>query len=102
MYTLQGLRETVPLSLSQDIADLPTHLQSSDSVNLPVSPLYLQRRWARISRQYMHEYRKGADASEAIRAVTSQRTKPHARHRDTSDSRCRRVEAQMAALSAGM
>ena len=29
-----------------------------------------------LSRQYMHEYRKGADACEAIRAVTAQRTSP--------------------------
>ena len=27
----------------------------------------------------------GADACEAIRAVTEQRTKKHARHRDTRD-----------------
>ena len=102
MYTLQGLRETVPISLSQDVADLPQLLQSSDRLDLPVSPLYMQRRWARISRRYMQEYRRGADACEAIRAVTAQRTKPHARHRDTNDSRSRRVEAEMASLSAGM
>ena len=98
-YTLQGLRETVPLSLSQDLSDVD-HMH--DATDLPVAPLYLQRRWASISRQYMHEYRKGADACEAIRAVTEQRTKPHARHRDTSDSRCRKQEAEMAALSSGM
>ena len=63
-YTLQGLRDTVPLSLSQDISDLPQHMKSYSS--LPVAPLYLQRRWARISRQFMHEYRKGADACAAI------------------------------------
>ena len=99
-YTLQGLRDTVPLSLSQDISELPEELR--DSPDLPVSPLYLQRRWARISRQYMHEYRKGLDACEAIRRVTEQRTKPQARHRDTNDSRSRQQEACMAALSAGM
>ena len=99
MYTLQGLRYTVPLSLSQDMSDLPDGESTAD---LPVAPLYLQRRWARISRQYMHEYRKGADAHEAILRVTEQRTKAHARHRDTSDSRSRQQEAAMAALSSGM
>ena len=80
MYTLQGLRDTVPLSLTQDLSEVA---DMSDATDLPVSPLYLQRRWARISRQYMREYRKGADACDAIRAVTEQRTKAHARHRDT-------------------
>ena len=100
MYSLQGLRDTVPISLSQDISLLPTELQNDPE--LPVSPLFLQRRWARISRQYMQQYRKGKDAGEAIRIVTGQRSKAHARHRDTSDSRSRQVEAQMAALSTGM
>ena len=100
MYTLQGLRDTVPISLSQDISELPDRLRLNP--DLPVCPLHLQRRWARISRQYMREYRKGADACEAIRAVTEQRTKAHAPHRDTSDSRCRQQEAQMAASSVGM
>ena len=100
MYTLQGLRDTVPLSLTQDLSEVA---DMSDATDLPVSPLYLQRRWARISRQYMREYRKGADACDAIRAVTEQRTKAHARHRDTSDSsRCRKQEAEMAAQSSGM
>ena len=99
MYTLQGLRDTVPLSLTQDLSEVVDMSACSD---LPVSPLYLQRRWARISRQYMREYRKGSDACDAIRAVTEQRTMAHARHRDTSDSRCRKQEAQMAALSSGM
>ena len=57
-------------TLSQDISDLPQHMQSHSSL-----PVYLQRHWARISRQFMHEYRKlGADACAAIVAVTSQRT----------------------------
>ena len=98
MYSLQGLRETVPISLSQDISDLPLHLQGR--ADLPVCPLYAQRRWARISRQYMHEYRKGANACDAIRNVTAQRTQK--RHRDTNDSRSRQVEARMASLSRGM
>jgi hypothetical protein len=99
MYTLQGLRDTVPLSLTQDLSEI---VDMSDSSDLPVAPLYLQRRWARISRQYMCEYRKGSDACDAIKAVTEQRTKAHARHRDTSDSRCRKQEAKMAELSSGM
>ena len=28
MYTLQGLREVVPISLSQDVTDLPEQLQN--------------------------------------------------------------------------
>ena len=97
LYTLQGLRETVPTSLSQDLSDLPLHL--SDREDLPVSPLYLQRRWARISRRYMIEYRKGANACDAIKAVKGQSSK---RHRDTNDARSRPIEAAMAALSANM
>ena len=58
------------------INELPAHIQREQRYDMPVNPLYLQRRWARISRQYMHEYRKGADACEAIRAVTAQRTSP--------------------------
>ena len=52
LYTLPGLREIVPLSLSQDLSDLPIWAQDMDDV--PVMPVYLQRRWARISRQYIH------------------------------------------------
>ena len=92
-----GLRETVPISLSQDKSDLPAHL--ADREDLPVAPLYLQRRWARISRQYMAEYRKGLDGCAAIQAVKALRSK---RHRDTSDPRSRQVEAEMAALSGNM
>ena len=98
-----GLRETVPLSLSQDIADIPSHImdgqvhvldeQGDAPSGLPVAPLFLQRRWARISRRYMEEYRKGCDGSAAIRAV-----KAHARHRDPNDSRVKSVEAAMAAM----
>ena len=84
------------------INELPAHIQREQRYDMPVNPLYLQRRWARISRQYMHEYRKGADACEAIRAVTAQRTSPHLRHRDTSDPRCRRMEAEVSVLAAGM
>ena len=91
------VRDTVPISLSQDKSDLPAHL--ADREDLPVAPLYLQRRWARISRQYMAEYRKGADGCAAIQAVKALRSK---RHRDTSDPRSRQVEAEMAALSGNM
>lgn len=90
----------MPISLSQCIDDLPASMKDRD--NLPVSPLYLQRRWARISRQYMHEYRKGANACEALSAVTAQRTQGHKRHRDPNDSRCRQVEAAISALAGGM
>ena len=100
MYSIQGLRDTVPLSLSQSLDDLPQAGQQRS--DLPVSPLYLQRRWARISRQYMAEYRKGVNGCDAIRAVTGLRTKLHARHRDTSDSRSCKVEAAMAERSGGM
>ena len=100
LYTLQGLqglRETVPISLSQDLSDLPLHLSGRE--DLPVSPLYLQRRWARISRRYMIEYRKGANACDAIKAVKGQSSK---RHRDTNDARSRQIEAAMANMSANM
>ena len=91
LYTLPGLRETIRIALSQDRGDVPQHLVASSE--LPVAPIHLQRRWARISRQYMKEYRKGADGAEAIQAVKLQRTR---RHRDTSDARHRGVEATLA------
>lgn len=70
----------VPISLSQDLSDVPAWAQHMTDV--PVMPLYLQRRWARISRQYMFAYLKGANAEEAALIVASMRTS--ARHRDTS------------------
>ena len=94
LYTLAGLREIVPLSLSQDLSDVPEHLAHRQ--DLPVAPILLQRRWARISRQYMAAYRSGADGCEAIRAVKAQRTK---RHRDVNDPRARRTEAAMDAMT---
>jgi len=97
LYTLAGLREIVPVSLSQDLSDIPNHLVGKE--NLPVVPLFLQRRWARITRQYMSEYMKGAAACDAIDAVKLQRTN---RHRDTNDSRSKPVEARMAAMSGHM
>ena len=42
----------------------------------------------------MAEYRKGESGDAVVRAVAAQRSK---RHRDTSDSRSRRVEATMEA-----
>ena len=92
LYTLPGLRETVPLSLTQDIAQVPAHLNSNEM--LPVATLLKQRRWARVSRRYMAEYRKGKDACAAVKAVQLMSSK---RHRDTSDRRSRRTEALLAA-----
>ena len=94
LYTLAGLRETIPISLTQEVSEVPEHLHGQKDV--PVAPVLLQRRWARISRQYMAEYRKGADGSEAILAVKALRSK---RHRDTSDARSRAAEASMAEMS---
>ena len=59
-----------------------TRSQLSGKEDVPVAPLYLQRRWARISRQYMLEYSKGANGSDAIKAVKAYR---HTKHRDTAD-----------------
>ena len=46
---------------------------------------------ARISWQYKDEYRDGADACDAAKAVKSKR------HHDTGDPRMRKREAEMAA-----
>jgi transposase len=93
-YSLVGLREVVPIALSQTREELPEELRSRD--DLPVSPIFKQRRWWRISWQFAAEYRKGARAAEAVRAVAEQRTK---RHRDTNDGRSRQAEAAMEALA---
>jgi hypothetical protein len=95
LYTLPGLRETVPIALSQDVSKLPAHLASQP--DLPVAPILLQRRWARISRQFMAEYLKGANGADAIVQVNAQRTS--ARHRDPN--RSKQVEGRMAALAFG-
>ena len=97
LYTLPGLRATIPIALSQDISDLPEHLRTQD--DLPVCPLHLQRRWSRISHRYAWFYLKGSNGSEAIEGV--QRLKSSA-HRDVS--RMRNVEARMAdeAIRAGL
>ena len=79
LYTIQGLRATILLAFTQEIDDVPEHMREQD--DLPVAPLLLQRKWARISWRYIVEYLKGADACEAIKMVIAQ----HApRHRDTS------------------
>ncbi|KAL3892813.1 MAG: hypothetical protein SGPRY_014761, partial [Prymnesium sp.] len=94
LYTLAGLRETVPLSLTQDLDELPEHLRNNE--DLPVLPLFKQRRHARISRQFMREYLKGSDACDALKAIQEQRS---TRHRDNSDSRSRQIEVHMAMLA---
>jgi hypothetical protein len=92
LYTLPGLRETVPIALTQDVSRLPAHLQGQ--ADLPVAPLFLQRRWARISRQFMAEYSRGANGADAITGVNSVRTSK--RHRDPNDKRSKREEGMMA------
>lgn len=77
------------------ISDIPAWAKDLDDV--PVMPLYLQRRWARITRQYMQVYLKGANACQAINLVSAMRT--DGRHRDTSDPRMRKSEAEMAAAA---
>ena len=91
LYTLAGLRETIPIALSQDLTDVPVAMQ--DRTDLPVIPVLLQRRHARISWQYADSYRHGADACEAAIQVKSKR------HHDTGDARMRKREATMAASS---
>ena len=80
---------------SQDLSDIPEW--AKDFTDVPVMPLYLQRRWARITRQYIETYWKGADAVEAKKLVLAMRTE--GRHRDTSDPRMIKVEAEMAAAA---
>ena len=75
---------------------VPEELRSraDQSERLPVSPLFKQRRWARISWQYVMEYSKGTSGHEVIKMVAEQRS---SRHRDTS--RSRPAEAAMEALA---
>ena len=75
-----------------DDDELPLELRTSP--HLPVSPLYKQRRWARISWRYAAEYRKSESGNAVVRAVASMCSK---RHRDTSDPRARQAEAAMEA-----
>ena len=93
-YSLSGLRAIVPIALSQSLDELPEELRNKP--DLPVSPLFKQRRWARISWQYAIEYRKGESGDAVFKAVMAQRSK---RHRDTSDARSRQAEARMEAAA---
>lgn len=97
MYTLPGLRETVPIALGQAISDLPAHM--AHQADLPVADILMQRRWTRVSRQYMAEYRKGADACDAMKAVAKQRNTN--RHRDVGNRnmKVRQLEAEMVAAA---
>ena len=56
-YTLVALRTMIPIALSQSPDEVPEELRSSP--DLPVVPLFKQRRHARISLQYCSEYLKG-------------------------------------------
>ena len=93
-YSLSALRACVPIALSQTRDELPPELRESEA--LPVAPIFKQRRWARISRQYMIEYGKGNSGDAVVRAVDAQRS---ARHRDTSDPRQRQAEARAEELA---
>ena len=77
---------------------MPEDLRTSEHVLLPVSPIFKhERRWARISRQYMAVYRKGVRGDAVVRAVAAQRS---GRHKDMT--RERRVEAVMEAKAFGL
>jgi len=91
-YSLPALIKCLPIALSQTLEELPEELR--DDPNLPVAPLFKQRRWARVSWQYFIEYAKGTAADKVVTAVAALRTK---RHRDTSDRRLRQAEAAMEA-----
>jgi len=95
-YSLPGLRSALPIALSQALDELPADMRDGTDCELPVSPIFKQRRWARISWQYMAEYRKRLDCNEAVRAVAAQRS---SRHRDMNDARARPAEAAMAAYA---
>ena len=69
---------------------------SNSKPYLPVSPVFKQRRWARISWQYWVQYRKGVRGFDAIGAVAAQRSK---RHHDPNDGRSRQREAAMEAAA---
>ena len=63
-----------------------------------VSPLFKQRRWARISWQYIIEYVKGVSGLQVVKNVAEQRS---SRHRDTSRSRQAEAAMEAAAFAAG-
>lgn len=75
---------------------VPENLRTS--IYLPVSPLFKQRRWARISWQYVIEYRKGVSGLQVVKNVAEQRS---SRHRDTSRSRQAEAAVEAAAFAAG-
>lgn len=84
----------MPIALSQSLDELPEELRNKP--DLPVSPLFKQRRWACIAWQYTIEYRKGKSGDAVFKAVMARRSK---RHRDTSDARSRQAEARMEAAA---
>ena len=55
----------------------------ANQADLPVADIRMQRRWARVSRQYMAEYWKGADACDAMQAVAKMRN--NNKHRDAGN-----------------
>ena len=65
-----------------------------------VADILMQRRWARISRQYIAEYWKGADACDAMKAVVKMRN--NNRHRDVGNGNVKamRHRCEMAATAA--
>ena len=83
----------IPIALSQSLDELPEELRTSPE--LPVSPIYAQRRHAWVSWQYLREYAKGVGCSEAVMAVALLRSK---RHKDMT--RSLQVEALMAEKAA--
>jgi transposase len=91
-YSLPALRMCVPIALSQTLDELPAELRADPQ--LPVSSLFKQRRFARVSWRYAAEYRKGESGHVVVREVLAQSS---SRHRDTS--RMRQSEAAMEALA---
>ena len=61
------------IALSQTPNEVPAELLTDPLYcdYLPVSPLFKQRRWARISWQYWIEYRKEVRGLDAVRAVAA-------------------------------
>lgn len=89
-YSLVALRACIPIALSQTLDEVPEELRSNP--DLPVAPVFKQRRWARISWRYAAEYRKGDRGNAVVWAVARQSS---SRHRDTNDPRARQAEAAM-------
>lgn len=76
------------LAAQQRARAMPNKGKSKRGANLKGS--------ARISWQYVIEYRKGESGDAVFKAVMAQRSK---RHRDTSDPRSRQAEARMEAAA---